>query len=452
MFNNIPVWGEFDVVVLGGGPAGYSAALGAAQAGSRTLLVEQHGFLGGMATAALVMPWNVWAKPVTSNDIGGAYEKLVQTLEKENSTYLFSDKTVLRSFDPSSVKIKMDQILQESGVKLLFHTLAVDVLKEGELISGVVLQNKTGRGIVKAKAFVDTTGDGDVAVRAGAEYSVGKDNKSMQPGTLIFKMGNVDVAELTDYLQANREEIGQWPPTDDIRFGDGNHICISGLFKLVSKAKEEGVPLISNSLIITSTPTPGLVTVNVSKVYGIDLDDPFSLSDAEIEARKQVYYAQAFMKKYIPGFSNAYFADIAVQIGIRETRRITGDTIVSFEDIKVGRHYPDRVVRLFNVGHLDFTKTDEAGNRVATFEYLPKDLEINFSSLLVKGIENLVTGGRCISTDADVFGFIRTQTACFPSGQAAGVIASVGSRWNGQIRSCEVGQVQEILTSQGIKL
>jgi hypothetical protein len=405
-----------------------------------------------MATAALVMPWNVWAKPVTTNDIGGAYEKLVRCLEKENSTYCFSKRSVLQSFDPSTLKIMMDKLLLSSGVKLLVHTTVIDVIKDDGVISGVVLQNKSGLGIIKAKTFVDTTGDGDAALRAGAEYSVGRENCSTQPGTLIFKMGNVDVSSLIEYLKKNRDEIGNWPPTDDMRFGDNDHICVSGLFNVVARAKEEGVMLSSNQLIITSTPTPGVVTVNVSKVYGIDMDQPFSLSDAEVEARKQVYEAQAFMKKYVPGFKNAHFADIAVQLGIRETRRIVGDKVVAFEDIQNGKHYPDRVARLFNVGHLDFTKRDSKGNRVATFEYLSKDLEIPFGGLLVKGIENLVTGGRCISTDPDVFGFIRTQTACFATGQAAGVIASVGALNKGKVRSCEIAQVQEILTSQGIRL
>lgn len=451
---NLPVWGEYDVVVLGGGPAGFSAAIASAENGSNTLLVEYNGFLGGMATAALVMPWNVWAKSVTSKDIGGVYRTLLEVLNKGNSTFLFSDKTVLRSFDSSMVKIRMDQLAADAGVKLCFHTLACDVLKEGNTISAVVLQNKSGRGLVKGKYIVDTTGDGDVSANAGAEYSVGnnKDNSNTQPATLIFKMGNVDISKLSSYLKSNPDEIGDWPPSEEIIFGDKDHICVSGFFSLVNKGKEQGLPVKGNQLIITSTPISGIVTVNMTKVYGINIDDPFSISQAEINAREQISKGQEFLKKYIPGFKDSYLAEIGIQLGIRETRRIMGDKTILYEDICSGKKYEDRVGKLFNVGHLDFTKKDDAGNNITKFEYLTKELEIPSRSLLVKGIENLLVGGRCISTDQKTFGFIRTQTACFATGQAAGVIASVASSEKKDIRSINIYQVQDVLLKQGIEL
>lgn len=452
MHNNLPVWGEYDVVVLGGGPAGFSAAVASAENGANTLLVEWNGFLGGMATSALVMPWNVWAKPITSKDIGGVYKRLVDILNKDNSTFLFSGKTVLRSFDSSMVKIRMDQVVNSAGVKLCFHTLACDVLKEGNQITAVVLQNKSGRGLIKGKYFIDTTGDGDVAVRSGADYSIGNNKDSTQPATLIFKMGNVDIPTLINYLKNNPKELGVWPPSDKIRFGDQKHICVSGLFSLIKKGKEEGFPIEGNQLIITSTPISDIVTINITKVHGIDIENPFSVSQAEISAREQVLMTQKFLKKYIPGFENSYLAEIGIQLGIRETRRIIGDTIISYEDIQAGRQYKDRVGKLFNVGHLDFTKKDAFGNKITKFEYLTKELEIPFRSLLVKNIENLLTGGRCISTDSKAFGFIRTQTACFATGQAAGVIASIASLEKENIRNINISKVQETLSKQGIEL
>jgi flavin-dependent dehydrogenase len=154
---SFPLWAEVDVMVLGGGPSGFAAALTAAEMGARTLLVEQHGFLGGMATAALVMPWNVWAKPVTTKDIGGVYGKLIGLLDKREGSFRFSPQTVLRSFHPAILKMGMDEMAIQAGVKILFHTLAVDTLREKERITAVVLQNKAGRGIVKAKTIAVVT-------------------------------------------------------------------------------------------------------------------------------------------------------------------------------------------------------------------------------------------------------------------------------------------------------
>ncbi|MBN1225409.1 MAG: FAD-dependent oxidoreductase [Deltaproteobacteria bacterium] len=452
MIDTLPKWAEVDVLVLGGGPAGFSAALASARSGAQTMLVEQHGFLGGMATAALVMPWNVWARPITSKDIGGAYAMLIEELKKNNGTFLFSDRTVLRSFDPSLVKIIMDDILLSSGVQLLFHTLAVDVVRKNDEITGVVLQSKAGRGLVTAKSIVDATGDGDIAVRAGAGYEVGKGNQKTQPGTLIFKMGGVDIQALIKYLKNNRSEVGNWPPTDEIRFGDGEHICVYGLFKIVEKAKKDGLPVAGNSLIMTSTPVKGLITINITKVFGIDMDDPMSLSRAEINARKQVVVAKEFMKHYVPGFEDSYLADIGIQIGIRETRRIRGDCVVTMDDILAGRHYDNRVARLFNVGHLDFTGTDKEGKPVARFEYLQKDLEIPAGSLTVNGIKNLTIAGRCISTDPGVFGFIRTQTACFATGQASGTIAAFSALEDIDVQGVDIKNVQAQLLKEGIEL
>jgi hypothetical protein len=449
---SFPLWAEVEVMVLGGGPSGFAAALTAAEMGARTLLVEQHGFLGGMATAALVMPWNVWAKPVTTKDIGGVYGKLIGLLDKREGSFRFSPQTVLRSFHPAILKMGMDEMAIQAGVKILFHTLAVDTLREKERITAVVLQNKAGRGIVKAKTIVDATGDGDVAFHAGAKFLESKKSQLSQPGTLIFLMGGVHIPTMIDYLRAQPSEIGNWPPSDEMRFSDGEHICISGFSQAIDRAKNDGVPLVGNQLILCSTPIRGLVSVNITKIYGIEIQDPWSLSLAEIEARRQIGVATDFLKRYIPGFDCAYLADLAVQIGIRETRRVAGDTIMEMKGVRSGHYFSDRIARLFNVGHVDFTGTDSGGNPAVHFEYLAQDLLIPMGCLMVQGVDNLCISGRCISADPEVFGYIRTQTACFATGQAAGTLAALASRGEGGIREVPVRAVQQALTADGIEL
>jgi len=203
---------------------------------------------------------------------------------------------------------------------------------------------------------------------------------------------------------------------------------------------------------MTSTPIKSLITVNISKIYDIDIDDPMSLSEAEITARKQVFIAQNFLKRYVAGFKDAHLADIAVQLGICETRRIRGDFVITMEDIQSGCHYADCVARMFNVGHLDFTGTDKEGKPVARFEYLEKDLEIPAGSLIVQGIKNLAVAGRCISTDPGAFGFIRTQTACFATGQASGTIAAFSALEDIHFRSVDTEAVQKQLVKERIEL
>lgn len=448
-----PVWADVDVLVLGGGPSGFAAAVSAARLGCDTLLVERHGFLGGMATAALVMPWNVWAKPVTAKDIGGVYGELLEELGKHDGLYTFSDRTVLKSFDASIVKISMDGLCLRSGVRLLFGTLAVDVVAEGPTLRGIVVQNKCGRGLVLARAVIDSTGDGDVGALAGGEFKIGNDTGSRQPGTLIFKMAGVDVPALVNYLKSEPAEVGNWPPTDEMRFGDDNeHVCLSGCSGLVAQARRDGFELFADQVILCSSPVKGVLTVNMTRVYDVDLDDPFGMSNAESEARRQVLLAVDFLKRRVPGFAGAHLSDLAVQMGVRETRRLIGDHVISMEDVRSGRHYPNRVAKLFNVGHLDFTRKDEEGRRVATFEYLPHALEIPFDSLLVRGFDNLLSAGRCISTDAEVFGYVRTQTACFATGQAAGTAAALSLKKRKSFRQMDVGDVQEQLMKDGIEI
>lgn len=447
-----PLWTEADVLVLGGGPAGFAAAVAAAEMGARTVLVEQHGFLGGMATSALVMPWNVWAKPVTAKDIGGVYRKLLGLLEEQGGSFRFSPRTVLRSFDPTLLKIAMDDMAVQSGIRLLFHTLAVDALREGNRISAVVLQNKSGRGMVRAHSIVDATGDGDVAGRGGGKFLEKNGPGGLQPGTLIFLMGGVQIPELIDYLRNHPAEVGNWPPADEIRFSDGAHICLAGFSGALRQAKEDGMNLGGDQLILCSTPARGVLTVNITKVYGIDPSDPWSLSQAEVEARRQIPTAVDFLRRYIPGFGRAYVADLAVQVGIRETQRVAGDIVMRKNEALGGQYFSDRVARLFNVGHVDFTGVDPKGQRTVRFEYLSQDLPIPLGCLIVEGLENLCVGGRCISVDREVFGLIRTQTACFATGQAAGTLAALAAERRCDYREIKVGAIQDSLGAAGIEL
>jgi len=444
--------GEADVLVVGGGPAGFAAAVAAGNIGCRTLLVERYGFLGGMATAALVMPWNVWAKPVTSKDIGGVFAALVGELVKMKGTIQPAKATVLRNFDPEILKVVMDRIISKANVRVLFNTLATGVLVYGENVKGVVFHNKAGRGVIICKYIIDATGDGDVAVQAGADFEGGSKDGA-QPGTLIFKMAGVNIDLLTKFLKQNKSNIGNWPPSDEMRFGDsGQFICTTGFSELLDEAKKAGCGLPVDQLIICSTPNPGTVTVNVTKVYGIDVDNPWKMTEAEISAREQAIAGRDFLIKYVPGFEESYLSEMAIQMGVRESRRIAGEYTLNNEEIQAGREFDDRVARLFNVGHLDFSGKDALGRRTTKFSYLAKDLQIPYGSLVVRNLENLSVAGRCISCTREAFGLIRTQTACYATGQAAGTAAALAALKGISLRDINIKDIQGRLKEDGIVL
>src|SRR3990172_6508142 len=313
----IPIAKEFDVVVCGGGPAGLGAAVGAACQGANTLLVEHNAFLGGAATAVMMNTWNV-----PPQNMSGLAREMVEALVRKG--HAVDGVTV--PFDPEWFKEMAVDVVGGAGVKLLFYTDVAAPLMDGDRIVVVVTESKSGRQAILAKAVVDATGDGDVAYRAGVPTVKGRESDGkMRPVTTLFRLGGVDVRAIVEYSKAHRDQFTA-DPNFHIMDVDKGLVRISGFFDIVAGAREKGeVDKDCHYIRMEGIQVDrGIVTLNSTRVYGVDGTDAWDLTRAEIEARHQMRLLYRFIKTRLPGCENAYIIDTSPIIGVRETDRIPG--------------------------------------------------------------------------------------------------------------------------------
>ncbi len=429
----IPVAGSVDVLVVGGGPTGFAAAIAAARNGAKTLLIERYDFLGGMGPGGLVNIWNIWARIIFKmkgearpRDIEGIYKEVVDRLTKLGAAYRPVPEALTTIFDPETTKYVMDQMVMEAGVKLLLYTSASDAIVEGNKIKGVIVENKSGRQAILAKVVIDATGDGDIAARAGAPFEKGREKDGLlQPGSLMFRMGNVNYARFEEYLKQHPD----------------------GVKSLVEEAEKAGIniPMGSEWIDIPSPINKSVVTILATRAR-VDATSAESTTNAVIELRKQVQTVVSFLKKYVPGYEESFLIDTAPQIGIRETRRIMGEYVLTEEDERQGREFDDVIARL-GIAGIDIH--DPNGKGFLSFAVVPKPFDIPYRCLLPKKVDNLLVGGRCISVTHKALGATRSQHKCMALGQAAGTAAALAVKHGKSPRDIDIREVQTKLREQG---
>ena len=444
---------EPDVLVVGGGPAGLGAALGAAHCGARVVLAERYGFLGGNATAALVMPLMSFytrsaprpeqpTKPLMPSDHGpgapvvaGALKHLLERLVTAGGAIPPSQQTgFVVPFDPEVFKLVALDFLDDAGVELLFHAFASDVVGR-QSFDGVVFETKSGPLVVRAKAVVDCTGDGDIAALAGAPFEVGRERDgAVQPMTLMFRVVEFQRARFEQYV---REHPDQWR---------GVH----GLWDLVRKATEAGdLQLPREDILFFGTPHEQEVSVNSTRVIRVLGTDVWDLSYAECTGRRQMRQIAQFLRRYVPGFEESYVAQSGVHVGVRETRRIVGDYVLTAKDVLGVRKFPDAIAR--GSYPIDIHNPSGTGTKLHHLPY-GESYDIPLRCLIPQRVDGLLVAGRCISGTHEAHSSYRIMPIAMATGQAAGVCAALAARMHKSPREVPAAEVQRELLVQGAAL
>lgn len=424
-----PIVREVDVLVCGGGPAGVGAALGAARAGARTLLVERNAFLGGASTAVLMNTWNVPVDRMT-----GVAREIALRLAERGAAVL-GGPTV--PFDPEVLKDLALELLLDAGVELLTYSWVTEPILDGNRIRGVIVQNKSGRQAILAGAVVDATGDADIAAAAGAEFVMGREqDHKMRPMSVLFRLGGVDVRRAVEYCRQHPDQFTADPNFHILDLERGL-VRMSGFFDIVEQARRRGeLPEEIHYIRFEGVQVDrGIVTVNNSRVYGVDGTNAWDITRADIAARRQNRQLFQVIKKYIPGFENAYVIDSSPTVGVRETRRVRGSYVLTEEDILAHRTYPDSVAKIWrhhDAGR-DWHSPDggEGSPQNLVYRTLRTDLkwfEIPYRVLVPNGVEGLTVGGRTLSVTHEADMWTRGQYCCLVTGQVAGTAAALAAQ------------------------
>ncbi len=446
-----------DVVVVGGGPAGIGAAVGAARAGAGVVLAERYGFLGGNVTAALVMPLMSWHNEVRGARERGADEPLrllpsdhgpgepvvagvlldlMDRLLKSGGATAPSEETGYTvPIDPEAYKSAALDLLDSAGVRYLMHSFASGVVGKRRQPAGVVLETKSGPLVVEAPVIVDATGDGDVAAAAGAAYELGRDDGLVQPMTLMFRIVDFERAGFEGYV---REHPDQWRG-------------VSGLWELIREARDAGeLDLPREDVLFFASPHEREVSVNSTRVPGVLGIDVFDLTCAERRARQQMDSIVRFLRERVPGFEHAYAAQSGTTIGVRETRRIVGEYTLSADDVRAGRHFDDVIAR----GSYPIDIHDPKGGRGTLLERLPIGgaYDIPLRCLIPRDVDGLLVAGRCISGTHEAHSSYRVTPIALATGHAAGVTAALAAQRATAPRAVQTRDVQRVLLDQGADL
>jgi FAD-dependent oxidoreductase family protein len=464
----VPVAHDADVLVVGGGPAGIGATIGAARAGARTLLVEKQAFLGGVATAVMMTTWNV-----PSSTLSGVPAELLAGLLAEHAAV---DGGPTIPFDPETFKDVAERLCLEAGVALRYYTsFSSPILSDAELgsptdssgsrsspsrtLAGVVVESKSGREAITARVVVDATGDGDLAASAGVPYVKGRETDGkMRPLTVLFRLGGVDLPRVVDYARAHPDQFTA-DPNFQILDLDRGLVRISGFFDLIAAARERGeLDRDCHYLRFEGVlPDRGTLFVNTTRVYGADGTSAADLTRATIEARRQMADLLRFITAHVPGCERAFRIDASPVIGVRETRHIRGQHVLTEEEILDGATYPDTVVNVWrHHGPGRNWHSPDGGEGAAwdpTYRTMTTGLVrfgIPYRALVPLGVDGLLVAGRAISQTHEADMWTRGMYCCAMTGQCAGAAAAIAARRQVLPRAIDVGTLRAELARQGL--
>jgi hypothetical protein len=429
----IPLYGEYEVAVLGGGPAGIAAAVAAARAGRRTLLIERYGFLGGMGTAAGVTNFcGLHA------NVHGEMHRVVQGIASElldridrlgglNAPHLILGKILAQAYDTAAYKIAADDLLLGHKVDILFHALGAGVvMHDGKRINALMVETKAGRQAVRADIFIDCSGDGDLSAWAGAAFEVGDNAGSMLYPSMMFRLNGIDPKKAGEAWRTI-------PSLMEAAEAAGTHHF----------PRKAAIVRPQRSQIEWRVNFTQLARPDGTAINGLEPDD---LTRGEIEGRRQAVNAFDFLRT-VPGFEKSYIVDLPPQLGIRETRRVVGGYMLSGEDVLGCASFDDSI----GVNGWPM-ESHVAGDVIFKFPPIPESRgfnELPYRMLVPAGIDNLLVAGRCASMTHDGQSAARVSGACFAMGEAVGTAAALALGGNMIPRDIAVEKLQQQLKQQG---
>jgi len=467
---------SYDVIVVGGGTSGVAAGISSARAGAKTLVIERLGALGGQMNVsgppgfAYAWLYNERLEKI----IGGIIEETHQRLLKDGHALPHINADFRGSYtfdyvDPDWWGLMIFEMMQENGVNLLLHTLVVDVVKEGEALKGVIVENVSGRQAIMGKVIIDCTGEGELSARAGAPYEL-LSKQEMEPHTLSFTADGVDWKKVLKYIKENPDEF------DFDRYLDNESLNWTKAQLIERIRKIEDITELGEVMGYRSLKLKGMQTgewhgfsgvgfflmpreggivqahfQHSAQVGNCDVTSAADLTMGEIECRRQIVIAWKFIKKYLPGFENAYITRMCTELRLRGGRRIMGDYKLIAEDVLEARKFKDVIGKSgFGVGTYHVVGPNALSSKPGGGK--PKDggsHDIPYRCLVPQKVENLLVAGKAISTDRDAYHRFLQQTMV--TGQAAGVAAALCARKGITPRELEadVAELQEILVKQG---
>ncbi|HEV7298320.1 MAG TPA: FAD-dependent oxidoreductase [Tepidisphaeraceae bacterium] len=434
------VAGEYDVIVCGGGTAGVPAAIAAARNGARTALFERHGFAGGVAAYSIMPCWH---------GMSGHHTGLLSEFGRRVAAFGQGPDPFTSGghMEPETVKIVALNMLEEAGVHLHLHTWVVGVLKDGDRVTGIVTESKSGRRAFVCKAMVDTTGDGDAAALAGAQYNKG-DGGKMQGMSLRFRIGHIDLERLFAFGEQNPAYFPQSQHDHDF-FASRRRLASAGaafflptrLDGILAAHRDEFPDIPEHTYFNTSCMRPGELSVNCTRVYGLDGTRAEDLSRAEVVTRKQAYAIWRCLRKYVPGFDHSCIVDVAAAVGVRETREVIGDYTLTEDDCRRNAEFPNSVMttRIAFDAH-DVDKY--------ILECISGVCDMPYGCFLPLGVDGLLVGGRCASTDHIANATFRKQESVHQSGQVCGTAAAMAAERGIVPRQLPAADLKQRLRSQ----
>ena len=437
------------VLVIGGGTAGFGAAVASARNGAETLLIEKGQMLGGMATAGLVGPFMTCYDDEGENQVvKGIFEELCRKAEERGgaihpskvdnmSTYCSYYATGHKHVTPfmsEVLEVVMEEMVLEAGAKILYNVRLCDVLTEGKKIIGVLVSMKEGLTLIRAESYIDCTGDADAAFYAGAKCISGDETDGMmQPVSLFFEIGNMDREKFVGVLEEKKAK-GE--------LGEPGFNCWSWCVK---EAKKNGEwTLIRDEVGNYEQPIAGRWKINTTRMTYVDATNTEDLTKAVMEGRRQVQELMNFFKKYVPGCENLQLLQVASVLGVRETRHISGRYKLTAEDIYERRHFEDAICTFAYAIDVHASEGNSGVLKSVNSYYT-----IPFRCLVPEDIDNLLVAGRCISGTSEAAGSYRVMPCCVATGQAAGTAAVLALRGGCNPGDVDCDTLRKTLLEQG---